>query len=120
MIIRAQAVLQSGGVVTTIFLDDVTPVPSSAVFLEGVAYAHDGSLYVCNYPASDPVTILQKVAVRNDGAIVINTSGTIAGYDSGFALTTQGELLVSTSAPQVYKSGLGARSDGSLCVSEVS
>lgn len=105
------------GVMQTTFIDDVTPVPATAVYIQGFAHTPDGSRYVCAWPASGLVYYIGGIARRADGAMCIVTSGTPNGFAGGWTLTNRGEVFVSTSAPQVVLGGFGLRHDGSLCVS---
>lgn len=108
------------GVMGTDFLSDATPVPSTAVMLGGIAHSQAGLRYVALWPASGEVYYNDGRALREDGAMVIATSGTTQGYYDGMAMTYRGETIVSTDSPQVKRSGYGLRSSGALCVSEAS
>lgn len=110
----------SDGVMGTDFLNDATPVPSTAVMRGGVAHSQAGLRYVALWPASGEVYYNGGRALREDGAMIIATSGTTQGYYDGIAMTYRGETIVSTSAPQLHRSGFGLRSNGALCVSEAS
>lgn len=107
------------GVMGAIFLDDSTPVPASAVFLNGFAHDNDGMRYVALWPASDAVTYRRGIAARNDGAMIIATSGTTAAHLAGWAVTSRGEVLSAADTPDVVLAGFGLLDDGTLCLSEV-
>jgi hypothetical protein len=106
------------GIVGTTFLDDATPVPAGAFFINGIAHDANGLRYVCLWPGDDVVFRSGGIAVRPDGAMCVATGGTPEAYARGFALTERGEVIVSTSAPELQAGGFGVRYDGSLCVSE--
>lgn len=108
----------SDGVMGTDFLSDATPVPSTAVMRGGIAHSQAGLRYVASWPASGEVYYNGGRALREDGAMIIVTSGTTQGYYDGIAMTYRGETIVSTAAPQLRRSGFGLRSNGALCVSE--
>jgi hypothetical protein len=112
--------VDDAGVMGTEFLDDATAVPSSKVMLAGIAHTQAGLRYVALWPASDEVYYNDGRALRGDGAMIIATSGTPRDWYNGIAMTFRGEMVVSTSAPQLVHMGLGLRQDGSLCVSEAS
>lgn len=102
-----------------IFLDDATEVPAGAVFLNGFAHDNDGMRYVALWPASSAVTHRHGIASRNDGAMIIATSGTTAAYLAGWAVTSRGEVLSAADTPDVILAGFGLLDDGTLCLSEV-
>lgn len=106
------------GVMGTDFLADGVPVPAGAILINGFAHTAAGIRYVCPWPASGLVTHQGGIARRHDGAMCIAVGGATNGRAGGWALTSRGEVLVSTNAPEVPKAGYGLRQDGSLCVSE--
>jgi hypothetical protein len=108
------------GTMEVIFLDDETEVPSGAVFIGGIAHSQDGTRYVANWPASDVAFYNGGRALRSDGALIVTSSGTQAGYYGGIALTYRGETMVSTDTPELIHNGVGLLQTGELCVSEVS
>lgn len=105
------------GVMQTRFLDDSTSPPPASVFIEGYAHAQTGERYVALWPGSGGVFYRDGVARRGDGAMCIVTSGTPRDFVSGVGLSSRGEVLVSTAAPQVSLK-YGMRMNGYLCVSE--
>lgn len=115
---RGGTAVNSDGVMGTAFLNDATAVPSTRVMVSGIAHDQAGLRYVALWPASGEVYYNDGRALREDGAMVITTSGTTQGYYDGIAMTYRGETIVSTDSPQLSRSGFGLRSDGSLCVSE--
>lgn len=112
--------VDADGVVGTIFLSDVTPVPGSAVFINGVALHADGRMYICAWPGSGIVAYVNGWAVRPDGAVCTITGGLAAARMAGVALTSRGEVLITTSNPELIYGGFGLREDGTLCVLEAS
>lgn len=108
------------GVMGTEFLNDATAVPSTKVMIAGIAHTQAGLRYVALWPASSEVYYNGGRALREDGAMIIATSGTPRDWYNGIAMTFRGEVIVSTSAPQLIHMGLGLRQSGSLCVSEAS
>jgi hypothetical protein len=112
--------VNAAGIMGTSFLDDVTPVPSTKIMLGGIAHSPEGLRYVALWPASDVAFYNGGRAIRSDGAMIIATSGTAAGYYGGIAMTFRGETIVSTSQPEVVHNGFGLRETGALCVSDAS
>lgn len=106
------------GTMGTVYLNDVTPVPGTAIFLAGIAHATDGRRYICDWPGSGIVTYLGGTAVRPDGAMCFATTG-IAELIRGWAHTSRGEVVVSTSAPEGIYAGFGLRNNGAVCVETV-
>jgi hypothetical protein len=111
--------VDADGVMGVTFLDDSTSVPAGAVFLNGFAHDNDGMRYVALWPASEAVVYNRGYATRHDGAMIIDPSGTPAAYLNGWALTTRGEVIGTTSAPQLIKNGIGQLNSASVCMSEV-
>jgi len=111
--------INSGGTMGTIFLDDSTPVPADAVYLDGFMHSQLGLRYVALWPASGEIYYRDGYARREDGAMIIATSGTPHDYVDGIALTERGEVLTSTSSVQVFRGKRGCRNNGALCVSAV-
>ena len=107
------------GVMGTIFLNDATAVPGTAWFVNGLAHHQDGRRYVALWPGSGTPQYIGPVAVRTDGAMLIDPSGTPTQNFAATALTYRGEVVASTSAPQVWPFGFGHRSTGAMCMSEV-
>lgn len=110
--------VNSDGVMGTLFLDDETSVPSTAVMFAGFAHTPEGFRYVAAWPVSDAVTYNRGIATRNDGAMVIDPAGVVAVFIAGTGLTSRGEVVASTDAPDVIKAGFGHLNDGSLCIAE--
>lgn len=101
----------------TIFLSDVTPVPASAMFRGGAAYAQTGERYVSPFPSNSKVHYFAGLAYRDDGALCINPAGVLAARLNGIAVTSLGEVLTSTSAEDIVKDGLPfLQATGQLCV----
>lgn len=109
------------GAMGTIFLGDAEPVPTAdARYIErGLARSAAGMRYVCAWPVSGVVFYEGKIARRADGAMCIAAAGTPVEYKSGWALTARGEVLASTSAPELVKDGVGLRQNGFVCMSEI-
>ena len=99
----------------TVFTTD--PVPATAVFMGGAAYAQNGARYVCALPAN-PV-FLGGIAHRQDGAMCIEVDGTIRTHVGGWAVTDDGEVVAATGAPAVFHGGIGLLQNGSVCMTEV-
>jgi hypothetical protein len=117
------AVNQDIGAVDTlpvIFLDDVTPVPGSAVFNGGGAFAPTGERYVALFPGSGTVVFNSGLAYRTDGALVINPAGVIAAHVAGIGCTAIGEVVAVVDTPTQFINGWPCLDDGTVCMSEVS
>lgn len=112
------AVDESGRIGTN-FLGDVEPVPEGSYFHGGFAHADDGRRYVAEWPGDDLVFYNGGIATRPDGAMVIAASGDPACYINGWALTARGEVLASSSVPEVIKGGIGLRANGLVCMEEI-
>lgn len=111
--------VDAAGVMGVTFLSDATVVPAGAVYLNGFAHDNDGMRYVALWPASNAVVYNRGIAARHDGAMIIGPGGTAAAYLNGWALTSRGEVIGTTSAPQLRKNGIGQLNDASVCMSEV-
>lgn len=111
--------ISSDGTMGTIFLDDSTPVPTTAVYIDGFMHSQLGLRYVALWPASGEIYYRDGYARREDGAMLIATSGTPHDYVDGIALSERGEVLTSTSSVQVFRGKRGCRNNGALCVSAV-
>lgn len=112
--------VSSTGVMGTTFLNDATPVPAGGFYLQGFAHDTNGKRYVALWPASNQVFYRGGIASRSDGAMLIDPSGTKNQSIGGWAMTYRGEVIASTSAPEIVLSGYGLLYAGNLCVSEVS
>lgn len=113
--------VSADAVMGTTFLDDETPVPAAAFFVNGFAHDDSGRRYVALWPGTGTVYFhaQQGVARRSDGAMIIDPSGTTATRLAGWALTARGEVIAVVDTPDVIHSGYGLLSTGELCVSEV-
>lgn len=109
----------SDGTMGTIYVDDSTAVPATAIICNGFAHHQDGRRYIASWPASGTVFYTwDGIAVRSDGAMIVATAGTIAEDAHGTAVTYRGEVVVSTTAPTFFDDGVGLLQDGTLCVSD--
>src|SRR6478609_864384 len=102
----------------TIFLDDVTAVPASAMFRAGAAYAQTGERYVALWPSNNRVYYLGGFAHRTDGAMTIDPNGTEALDHFGISVTYRGEVITSILSAEVFINGVPIRYDGKLCVTD--
>jgi len=110
-----------GQVVQTQFVDDATSPSSGATFIYGIARKPDGTLYICNLPTTQLTYQRGKFLVRADGVLIVSSSNpAIAGYDGPFALSSAGEMLVSTGSVVTSRDAFGFDSSGNLVVSAVS
>jgi len=107
------------GIMAASFLDDETEVPGTAIFVAGFAHTESGQRYVALWPTSGQVVYVRGVACRHDGAMIIDPSGTVAAYINGWGLTARGEVVATTSTPDLIKGGFGLMHEGDLCMSEV-
>lgn len=101
-------------------VDDNTAVPGTATFVGGKAFTPAGSAYVCPYPAGglapQGVTFIGGRAIRVDGAQIVTTGGATATVLHGVAVTSTGELRVSSVATaDTYNNGIAATADGIVC-----
>lgn len=112
--------VSADGVMGTTFLDDSTPVPAGSFFLGGIAHDGTGRRYVAEWPASNEAYIIGGIAIREDGAMLIDPSGTIVTHLGGIGLTYRGEIVAAVATPDLVHNGIGLKSDGTLCVSETS
>lgn len=112
--------VSAAGAIGTIFLDDVTPVPTPAYFLGGMAHASDGRRYICLWPASNAVHYRGKIACRSDGAMVIIAAGTIGDMSGGWAKTSRGEVIGTVNAYELMKDAIGLLQSGSVCMQAIS
>ncbi len=101
-------------------VDDNTAVPGTATFVGGKAFTPAGSAYVCPYPAGglapQGVTFIGGRAVRIDGAQIVTTGGATAAVLHGVAVTSTGELRVSSVATaDTYNNGVAATAAGIVC-----
>jgi len=102
----------------TIYLDDATPVPASAVFRSGAAFAQTGERYVCPWPSNNHTYQISGFAHRGDGAMTIDPNGVESLDHWGISVTDRGEVITSIQSPQIYLNGLPLRLDGKLCVTD--
>lgn len=118
----AGTAVDASGVMGTIFLDDSTPVPATAVFINGFAHHQDGRRYVCLWPGTGFAYFHNQGGLgrRTDGSMLIDPSGITATSRGGWALTYRGEAIVTTNTPEVILGGFGLTQDGKLCVSTLS
>jgi hypothetical protein len=113
----ARAFADDGPLQTTA-IADATDVPSTAVMVAGIALTPTGSVYLAPWPASRGVYYVGPFAVRSDGALLYDSSGTIVCFAGGIGLTYRGEIVPSTSTPVFTRGPFGVLADGSLCVSD--
>jgi hypothetical protein len=107
------------GVMGTIFLEDAEAVPATATRVGGIAHHADGRRYVALWPGSGTPYYRGQIAVRTDGAMLIDPSGAIVSHRGGMGLTYRGEVVVTLDDPQIVHGGFGYRFTGALCVSEL-
>lgn len=107
------------GTMLTTFLDDSTAVPASASFVSGHAYGQDDSRYVALWPADNAVFYDGPFAYREDGALIIATSATMAARPQGVALTYRGEVIAAVDTPEHVHNGWSMLEDGTVCMSDV-
>lgn len=107
----------------TLFLSDNTPVPGTAMFIDGCAFSQAGEAYVCPRPAggsaNQTIMFLGGKAVRGDGAQIILVGGTVAATINGVDYTALGEMIPDTSAPVRYPNGIGTSEAGVASLSVV-
>lgn len=108
--------VSSEGVLGTSPLGDGEAPPVGTVYLNGFAVSPDGRLYVTEWPTSDLVVYERGIARTLLGVMVISSTGDIEDYSGGWALTDRGEVLVTTSTPEVVYNGFGLRNNGVVCV----
>lgn len=114
-------ILVAVGSLKTIFLSDATPVPASAVFIEGTAFAQTGEMYVCNWPANSLVSYRRYFANRQDGArCIISTARVEACRQEGIALTARGEWFVSQAQYTTFLNGRPLTSLGEVSLTQLS
>jgi hypothetical protein len=107
------------GVMQTIFLADVEPVPVSARYINGIAHDSSGFRYVALWPASGIVTFSSGRALRPDGAqIVIQSAPT--RYMAGIGYLQRGDMCVTTSPGSNFVQGFSVNSNGQVAVTEAS
>jgi hypothetical protein len=108
------------GIMGSIFVDDGTAVPATAIMCNGFAHHQDGRRYVALWPGSGAVYhTWNGIAVRSDGAMLISPSGTIAEDSGGLSMTFRGEVVVQNVAPTFWDDGMGELQDGTLCISDI-
>lgn len=110
------------GSLKTIFLSDVTPVPATAVFIAGTAFAQTGEMYICPYPSGGVTSIRHRgpFADRKDGARIISTNGTEFNRVQGISFTALNEMLVTLNQFDVVLSGVPLSYAGQVCVTATS
>lgn len=104
---------------STIFLADDAPVPATAVFKAGAAYAQSGEQYVAAWPANDKVVYQRGIAYRHDGAVLVAPSGTIAANKSGIAVTARGEIVVDNCIPTYAVARVPMIESGTVCMTDI-
>lgn len=123
-VLPGQPVSTTDGRTDTTFLDDNTPVPGTAVFVQGRAFTQGGSAYICRQPAGGTapqgIQFIQGAAVRSDGAQITLLSGTPTQFLRGVGYTGLGELCADTNAPVQYPNGIGCSGAGLASVSAIS
>ena len=107
----------------TLFLDDNTAVPGTAMFIDGCAFSQAGEAYVCPRPAggsaNQTISFIGGKAVRGDGAQIILVGGTISQYINGVGYTSLGEMVPNTTAPARYPNSIGTSETGVASLSVV-
>jgi hypothetical protein len=103
--------LSNFGVIQVIFLNDVTPVPSTARFIKGIAHDPNGFRYVANWPVSGIVSYVSGRAIRPDGAQVIITDNAVP-FMGGYGYTARGELTVTLTLSSIYIAGIAVSTGG--------
>lgn len=107
----------------TTFLNDNTPVPAGAQYLDGCAFSQAGSAYVCPRPAggtaNQTISFIGGKAVRGDGAQIILVGGTITQVINGVGYTALGEMVPDTNAPVRFPQGIGTSETGVASLSTV-
>ena len=116
----AGTAISDDGIMGTIFLDDATAVPDTHVKIPpGIAHHQDGRRYVALWPADNDVHYRGEIACRDDGAMLIDPSGTRTQDSNGTALTYRGEVIATTSDPEIWIFGFGHRGAGEMCMSDI-
>lgn len=118
--LRDGAAFLSTGQLRTTFLDDVTPVPATAVFRSGFAYTQDGRLYVALWPGSGVVFYIGGIAVRGDGACCVKAAGVADTSRGPIPVSTRGEIIASTTAPDTWRDGFSFLKTGAMCMEAIS
>lgn len=108
------------GVMGASFLDDATAVPAVSYMHHGFAHDLDGRRYVALWPASNAVNYWAGLARRQDGAMIIATSGAAISHIQGLVLTFRGEVVAAVDTPIHTHNGWPLTAAGILCISEVS
>lgn len=107
----------------TLFLDDNTAVPGTAMSIDGCAFSQAGEVYVCPRPAggtaNQTISFIGGKAVRGDGAQIILVGGTISQYINGVGYTSLGEMVPNTTAPARYPNSIGTSETGVASLSVV-
>ncbi len=105
----------------TLFLNDNTAVPGTAVMIDGCAFSQAGEAYVCPRPAggsaNQTISFIGGKAVRGDGAQIILVGGTISQTINGAGYTALGELVANTTAPVRFPNGIGTAENGTASLS---
>lgn len=107
----------------TTVLNDNTPVPATAQFIDGCAFSQTGSAYICPRPAggtaNQTISFIGGKAVRGDGAQIFLNGGTQNQVINGVAYTALGEMIADTSAPVRFPNGIGTSETGVASVSAI-
>ncbi len=107
------------GILGTVYLEDIEPVPAGNGWVNGFAVSSAGMLYVCLVPGGGIPTRHRGIARRSDGAMCIILSGSAAAYSAGWGLTALGEVLATTATPDTIVAGVGVKTNGYVCMSEI-
>jgi hypothetical protein len=107
----------------TTVLNDNTPVPAGAQYIDGCAFSQAGSAYICPRPAggtaNQTISFIGGKAVRGDGAQIFLNGGTQNQTINGVAYTALGEMIADTTAPVRFPNGIGTSETGVASVSAI-
>ncbi len=92
-------------------------VPSTAVYRGGSAYAQDGSRYV--KACSAPYAYVFGIAHSMDGALCIDTSGSVQLDVNGYGVTSDGEVVADTCEGVYFPNGIPRDAARSVCMTDV-
>ena len=100
---------------STIFISG--SVPSSAVYKAGSAYASTGERYV--KACSAPYAYVFGIAHSMDGALCIDTGGTVFVDVNGYGVTQEGEVVADTCEGAFFPNGIPRDASRSVCMTDV-
>lgn len=113
--------INKDGQMVTVFLDDATPVPNGAVYINGIAHTGSGDRYVALWPGDGVVFYSAGRAVRPDGAqCILSSTDPSDVYLAGMRYSARGELRVIVAAATHYVNGFGLATTDRAAVTELS